>query len=107
MILNVTPEAQDHIISMLNRAGKTSVELGLEQQGCNGYKYTWTPVDSDSGDNVIALNEDYLIIVSNKVLPYVIDSTISMEVNDFNRKLVLVNPHEASACGCGESINFK
>lgn len=108
MILNVTPEAQDHIINMLDRAGKTAVELGLEPQGCNGYKYTWNPVDRDSGDNVIVLNSNYKIIVDKKVLPYIIDSTVTMDsVNSFNKKLVLVNPHEASACGCGESVNFK
>lgn len=108
MILTITPEAKTHIVSMLDRVGKLSVELSLEPQGCNGYKYTWNPVDSASGDNVISLTENHRIIIDNKVLPYVIDSTVSIDAsNSFNKKLVLINPQEDSACGCGESVNFK
>ncbi len=107
-ILNVSEEAQAHIISMLDRAGMPAVELKLEPQGCNGYKYTWNPVSSASGDHLINLKDNHCIIVSKQVLPYVIDSEVKLEQSSLmGTRLVLVNPHEAGACGCGESVNFK
>lgn len=107
-ILNVSPEAQAHITSMLDRAGMPAVELGLEPQGCNGYKYTWNPVNAAVGDHLVNLNNSYYIIVSKKVLPYVIDSEVKLEKSSLlGHRLILVNPHEAGACGCGESVNFK
>jgi iron-sulfur cluster assembly protein len=107
-ILNVSSEAQSHIIAMLERAGQPAVELGLEPQGCNGYKYVWNPVSEVSGDHLIELENDRWIIVSKQVLPYVIDSEVKLEKSSLmGTRLILVNPHEAGACGCGESVNFK
>ncbi len=106
-ILTVTEPARKHIISMLERAGVTAVELVLEPQGCNGYKYVWNPVSTISGDNVLDLGEEYSLVVSRKALPYVIGSEVVMETVGFGQRLSLVNPNAAGSCGCGESVNFK
>lgn len=105
-ILKISEQAKNHIIGILDRSGNAAVELGLEQQGCTGYKYTWTPVASTVADNVIAIDSDHFILVSNKVLPYVIDSELVIEQTGFNSRLSLINPHVAHSCGCGESVNF-
>lgn len=105
-ILKVSEQAKNHIIAMLERSGRPAVELGLEQQGCTGYKYTWALATTNIADNVIALDEEHFIIVSNKVLPYVIDSEVVIEKDGFSNRLSLVNPHVAHSCGCGESVNF-
>jgi iron-sulfur cluster assembly accessory protein len=107
-ILDISEEAKAHIISMLERAGMPAVELKLEPQGCNGYKYIWNPVSSASGDNLVNLQDSYYVIISKQVLPFVIDSQVKLEKSSLmGTRLVLVNPHEAGACGCGESVNFK
>ncbi len=105
-ILKISEQAKNHIIGMLERSGMPAVELGLEQQGCTGYKYTWNLAPSNTGDHVIALDDKYSVVISNKVLPYVIDSEVVIEKLGFNNRLSLVNPHVAHSCGCGESVNF-
>lgn len=106
-ILTVTESARKHIINMLGRAGLSSVELKLEPQGCNGYKYTWQPVATNQGDTVINLDEDHFLVLNRTVIPYVIGSEVVIESSGLNQRLALVNPNAAGACGCGESVNFK
>ncbi len=106
-ILTVTEPARKHIISMLMRAGLPAVELILEPQGCNGYKYTWKPVPMNLGDTVIDLDEEHSLIINRQALPYVIGSEVVMEIVGLSQRLNLVNPNAAGSCGCGESVNFK
>jgi len=104
--LTVTDQAKTHIINMLDRSNMPAVSLGLEEQGCNGYKYTWTPISVIDGE-IVSLDSTHFLVYNKRITPHIIDSVVDIEKNGFNSKLVLVNPNVAHACGCGESINFK
>jgi iron-sulfur cluster assembly protein len=106
IVLSITDEAKKHIIDMLEKANMPAVSLGLEAQGCNGYKYTWTPV-SDANGEVIELDDSHSIVYNKSIVPHIIDSVVEIEKTGFNSRLVLNNPNVAYACGCGESVNFK
>lgn len=106
IVISITDEAKTHIIAMLEKANMPAVELGLEEQGCNGYKYTWTPV-SDAKGEVIELDDTHSIVYNKSIVPHIIDSVVAIEKTGFNSRLVLNNPNVAYACGCGESVNFK
>jgi iron-sulfur cluster assembly accessory protein len=104
--ITITDEAKKHIISMLDKANMPAVRLGLEEQGCNGYKYTWTPVSDVSGE-IIKLDDLHSVVYNKSIVPHIIDSVVEIEKIGFNSRLVLNNPNVAYACGCGESVNFK
>jgi iron-sulfur cluster assembly protein len=106
IVLSITDEAKQHIISMLDRVNMPAVQLSLEAQGCNGYKYTWTPV-SDAYGEVIELDDTHSLVYNKSIVPHIIDSVVEIEKTEFNLRLVLNNPNVAYACGCGESVNFK
>lgn len=106
IVLSITDEAKTHIIDMLDRSNMPAVALGLEAQGCNGYRYTWTPV-ADAYGEVIALDDSHSIVYNKSIVPHIIDSVVEIEKTGFNSRLVLNNPNVAYACGCGESVNFK
>ena len=105
-VLTITDEAKRHIISMLDRAGMPAILLGLKEQGCNGYSYTWTPVSNVEGE-VISLDDTHSLVYNKSIVPMIIESEIQIEKLGLNSKLVLNNPNVAYACGCGESVNFK
>jgi iron-sulfur cluster assembly protein len=106
IVLTITEEAKTHIISMLDKANMPAVQLALEEQGCNGYKYTWTPV-SDAYGEVIELDDLHSVVYNKAITPHIIDSVVEIEKSEFYSRLVLNNPNVAYACGCGESVNFK
>jgi Fe-S cluster assembly iron-binding protein IscA len=80
--------------------------LALEEQGCNGYKYTWTPVSIAQGE-VIELDNKHSVVYNKSIVPHIIDSVVAIEKSEFYSRLILSNPNVAYACGCGESVNFK
>jgi Fe-S cluster assembly iron-binding protein IscA len=105
-VLTISEEARSHLISMLDKAGLPAVVLGLKEQGCNGYSYTWTPV-ADAFGEIISLDESHSLVYNKSIVPHIIDSEVQMEKLGFNSRLVLNNPNVAYSCGCGESVNFK
>lgn len=106
-MITITDQAKKFILDMLAKHGKTAVELGLEPQGCNGYKYTWDPVDLTESKNQIPLDDVHSIVINDKYLDYFNDSVIALELGRFDTKLTVFNPNVAGSCGCGESVNFK
>lgn len=106
IVLTITEEAKAHIISMLDKANMPAVRLALEEQGCNGYKYTWTPVSEAQGE-VIELDDLHSVVYNKAIVPHIIDSIVAIEKSEFYSRLILSNPNVAYACGCGESVNFK
>ena len=106
IVLTITEEAKAHIIGMLDKANMPAVRLALEEQGCNGYKYTWTPVSEAQGE-VIELDDLHSVVYNKAIVPHIIDSIVAIEKSEFYSRLILSNPNVAYACGCGESVNFK
>lgn len=105
-ILTITPQACDYIISMLKVESKNIVKLSLEPQGCNGYKYSWTPVDNFTGHEV-TLKDNFKIVVDESAVSFLKGSEIILGIMGLNKKLTILNPNEMGSCGCGESVNFK
>ena len=106
-ILSITAEAKQFLIKMLETKGLPAVELKLEPQGCNGYKYIWQPVALTEAEHTIELDQGYSLILQRPVIPYVLGSEVILEKDNFNKRLILNNPNAAGSCGCGESVNFK
>ena len=108
-MISVNQDAREYLISLLNKEGKAAVLLDLEEQGCNGYKYTWTPCDFIEDSQLLAyiLDTEHTILYKKRIVPHIIDSEIVLETSQFYSRLAVVNPNVAYACGCGESVNFK
>jgi Fe-S cluster assembly iron-binding protein IscA len=108
-MISITAEAQAHLINLLTKEGKNAVLLDLEEQGCNGYKYTWTPCNFEEDEQLMTylLDKDHVIVYNKRIIPHIIDSNIFLEKSEFYSRLAVVNPNVAYECGCGESVNFK
>ena len=108
-MISITAEAQAHLVNLLNKDGHAAVLLDLEAQGCNGYKYTWTPCDVEQDSQLLSLvlDNDHVLLYNKRIVPHIIDSVISLEKSQFYSRLILANPKVAYSCGCGESVNFK
>lgn len=106
-MITITEQAKKHLIAMLEKTGRPAVELSLTEQGCNGFKYTWTPVTTNFGDHVYALDDDYSLVVNDQTMNHVKGSDIILELTGFDKRLTVSNPNVDGQCGCGESVNFK
>ena len=108
--IEITAAAREHIVKMVSREGKKNVILDIVTGGCNGYEYKWTVTDDilvGVGDVDIRLSEDNVLYLSESTALRMFASMITLTEAGLSRKLDILNPNVAYACGCGESINFK
>lgn len=105
-IVKLTPNAVEHMNSMLKEHNKPIVRLSLKGGGCAGFKYNWTLDDSkEFDDEVIKLDNGEFAMDSASIM-YLIGSTIDYKKEVFGSYFTIENPASTSSCGCGESIGF-
>ena len=108
--IEVTTAAKEHIVKMVSREGKKNVILDIVTGGCNGFEYKWIVTDdilTAAGDIGIRLSENNMLYLSESTAQRMSASMITLTEAGLSRKLDILNPNVAYACGCGESINFK
>lgn len=108
--IEITSAATEHIVKMVTREGKKNVILDIVTGGCNGYEYRWTVTDNvlvDAGDIGIRLSQDNMLYLSESTAQRISASVVTLTDVGLSKKLDILNPNVAYACGCGESINFK
>jgi iron-sulfur cluster assembly accessory protein len=104
-VITITPEADAHLCSILEREKAEGVLLSVKGGGCAGFTYDWQVVHEPSGDP-IPLSKGTLYIDPMAVM-YVIGTVLQYKQDLFGTILSLDNPNVASACGCGESFSLK
>ncbi len=102
----LTETAKAHIETQIAKAGERHIRLGVEESGCNGYKYQLDFITEPTDeDQVMGGAADWHLYVRRADLPFVNGTEIVVEVEGLNRTLKFKNPNAQSHCGCGESFS--
>jgi len=107
-VINITPAAQAHIISVLRSQNARCLEVGVNGKGCNGMSYTFDIVDPAQArphDEVLDLADGYSVIVPAECVMYLLGSLLDHENTMWHNRLVVSNPQAVSKCGCGTSFS--
>jgi len=107
-MITVTEKAQEHLKG-IEDANNKHPKLGVKGGGCAGFSYDWQLVGGDEiadDDHVIDLDNGAKVIIDGTSIMYLMGTRLELQQNVFGTTLEIVNPAAASACGCGESINF-
>ena len=108
--VEITTAAAKHIVKMIERDAKKNIILSIVPGGCNGFEYKWEvtneSLDQD-GDVGIRLRSENILYLSKATAEKMYASIISIKEEGLSKKLEILNPNVAYACGCGESVNFK
>ena len=98
--------ARGHIEAQIAKVGQRHIRLGVEESGCNGYKYTLDFItEPDPDEQAFTGGAQWQLYVRKKDLPFVDGTEVDLEVDGLNRSLKFKNPNAASECGCGESFS--
>jgi iron-sulfur cluster assembly protein len=106
-IIEVSPNAQDRIKSLLDRDGKLGshgLRLKVIGGGCSGLQYQLGFDEKVSDDDNEFQAGDVRIIVDDKSAVYlagtVLDYVDTLQESGFK----IENPNAKSTCGCGQSF---
>lgn len=105
--VTLSEDALKHVKQMLKkRGGGLGLRLGVTRSGCSGYRYVVDYVDElDPADQAFLVpGESFQVFVPRQYLSKLAGTQIDMQKQGLNHVFVYHNPHQASACGCGESF---
>lgn len=109
-MIEVTEKAKEHMKNISEANDGKAVFLGVKGGGCAGFSYDWgmkalAELDEYS-DEIIDLENGTKLAIDGTSVMYLYGSQISLKADIFGTMLEITSPSAASACGCGESINF-
>ena len=106
-MIELTDEAIQQLLYKQSKEGWRNIRLGITGGGCAGFEYIFDSVNHDGDSNDVFLDHGKFGIVIDKMsIPYLTGMTLDYVKEGLNEVFKFHNPKEASACGCGVSINF-
>lgn len=101
-MIQISADAKKYWTELLESSGQKYVRLSLKGGGCAGFAYTWDYTEDDSNGILV----DNIIVVDNVCTDILSGSIINFVTSMTGSEIQIINPNEASSCGCGESIQF-
>lgn len=107
-IMTMTDEAAAEVRGAMQRAGVAGLRVGIKKGGCAGMEYTVDPVTEDAvkpGDDVVERDGAKLFVAPDATL-FLLGTQLGYEDTLLRSGFTFQNPNQASACGCGESVEL-
>ena len=107
-VMTMTDEAADAVRGAMERAGVIGLRVGIKKGGCAGMEYTVDPVTDETvkpGDDVVERDGAKLYVAPDATL-FLLGTEMGYEDTLLRSGFTFQNPNQASACGCGESVEL-
>ncbi|WP_338741995.1 iron-sulfur cluster assembly accessory protein [Haloplanus salilacus] len=106
--VEITPEAADQALSLMDREGMDldvgGLRLFVQQGGCAGLSYGMRFDDEPEDDDMIVEAHDLRVFVDPASADYIGGSVLDFESGLQAEGFHVENPNVVSECGCGESF---
>lgn len=109
--IKFTDPAIEHIKNVVaKKTNAIGFRLSVKKTGCSGYSYTPEIIETVSDNDIhfaaenrvnIYLDKNSLQFFANLTVDFVVKEDKGLK----QKRLVFINPHEKSRCGCGESFH--
>lgn len=106
-VLTMTDAAAERVRGLLASAelANAGLRVSVEKGGCAGMSYKLEIGEPRPGDEVVE-EKGARVIVDAKAVLFLLGSRMDLQTTKFSSTLVFENPNQASACGCGESVEL-
>lgn len=106
-MITLTETAARHMDRQIKAQDGAGILFGVKSSGCSGFSYTVEVANTPpiTRDYVCYESHDVKIWVHGTDLPYVDDTTIDLQRQGLNERIVFINGRETARCGCGESFS--
>lgn len=93
-------------LKALNATGKGNLRIGVKKGGCAGMEYTMDFVAEPARFDERVEDKGATVFIDAKAVLYLLGTQMDFVTDKLSAKFVFQNPNQASACGCGESVNL-
>jgi iron-sulfur cluster assembly protein len=107
-VISMTDAAADRVREIVAaRENALGIRVGIKKGGCAGMEYTVDLVtEPNSKDDHIEHAGAHVWVAPEAAL-YLLGTELDFEATTLRTGFTFRNPNEASACGCGESVELK
>lgn len=105
--ISLTENAIKRVKALLQQQNRNDegVRVKVVAGGCSGYKYDLN-FDKPNLNDIIIDNQGVKIITDQESINHLKGSKIEFVEGLHGSKFEVINPNEASKCGCGHSVGF-
>ena len=82
------------------------LRVGVKKGGCAGMEYTMEWATTVGKFDEVVERDGARVIIDPKAVLYLLGTEMDYVVDKLAAQFVFRNPNQASACGCGESVNL-
>ena len=108
MPFTFTESAAKQIKNQLAKRGSgLALRIGIKQNGCSGYAYTYDYADEVLAGDHLFEDHDTKVVLNDESLRYVDGSKLDFVTEGLKQTFKLENPKVTAMCGCGESFSIK
>ena len=107
-VMTMTDAAAERVREAMARDGAIGVRIGIRKGGCAGMEYTVEKVDAGArqpGDDVVERDGARVFVAPDATL-FLLGTELGYEETVLRSGFTFKNPNQASACGCGESVEL-
>ena len=107
-VMTMTPGAADRIRALMASKGEgvSGLKIGVKKGGCAGMEYTMDWVESAGRLDEVVEQDGARVIIEPDAVLFLLGTEMDWKVDRLSAQFVFNNPNQASACGCGESVNL-
>lgn len=107
-MITLTESAAEYLSKQIARESGAGIQFGVKSSGCSGLGYTLEVAKTPpvTRDWICYESHDLRIWVHGGDLFYVDGTTIDLQRQGLNERIIYVNGRETARCGCGESFSI-
>ncbi|MFN3745828.1 MAG: Fe-S cluster assembly scaffold SufA [Hyphomicrobiaceae bacterium] len=107
-ILTLTDAAAARVKEIMASRGPSvaGLKIGVKKGGCAGMEYTLEWAETVGKFDEVVEQDGARVIVDPQAVLYLLGTEMDYKVDKLSAQFVFNNPNQASACGCGESVNL-
>lgn len=107
-VITMTDAAADRVREIVaTRDSARGIRVSIRKGGCAGMEYTVDLVTEPNPKDDHVEHAGAHVWVAPEAALYLLGTELDFEVTKLRTGFVFRNPNEASACGCGESVELK
>lgn len=108
MAFTFTESAAKQIKNQLSKRGSgLALRIGVKQNGCSGYAYTYDYADEVLAEDLVVEGYDTKVVLNKETLQYIDGSKLDFVSEGLKQIFKIENPKVTAMCGCGESFSIK
>src|SRR6266542_1939327 len=107
-VMRLSDAAAARIRELLAKSEKpiAGVRVGVRNGGCAGMAYTMEYAETVNPTDEVVEDKGVRILIDPKAVLFLLGTEMDYRTEKLSAQFVFNNPNQASACGCGESVQL-